>query len=181
METFFSASFWDGSRGVWCHAGRTGQNKVGPVLFCENTFVWVFALLDKFVMSMRMWTDSSVLGANCIGAQHIYISKTEIWAPAVIMLCYCLASWVMRVCSGMWPGNTDISTQIGEGGGMFWVSTLWIWLWRHPELPDGLVIGHTGYFGGVALPWLPCRILIKSTTSLSVVVYSSRELACFHS
>ena len=26
---------------------------------------------------------------------------------------------------------------------------------RHPELPDGLVIGRTGYFGGVALPHYP--------------------------
>ena len=39
----------------------------------------------------------------------------------MIMLRYCLASWVMRVCSGMWPGNTDISTQMGwgwRGGGV---------------------------------------------------------------
>ena len=31
------------------------------------------------------------------------------------------------------------------------VLTMWIRLWRHPELPGGLVIGHMGYFKGVAL------------------------------
>ena len=64
------------------------------------------------------------------------------------------------MCSGMWPGNTDTSTQMGGGGGGgggggvlgFHPMDM---VMRHPELPDGLVIGRTGYFGGVALPHYP--------------------------
>ena len=143
--------------GVWCYAGRTGQNKVGPMSFCENISVWVFALLDnEFVMSSHPCADSSVLGATCNGAQHIK-QKFGPQPCAVIMLWrYCLASWVMRVCHGMWPGNRH---QHSNGGVLGFhpmdmvMKAPWIAWW-------------SGHWTHRVLWRCTCPILMKSTTSL---------------